>query len=37
MRLDALDAVAQSRKRVRAGAGHAPLPLGCWAVTGSLE
>lgn len=35
MRLDALDAAAQSRKRVRACAGHAPLPRG-WAVTGSL-
>jgi hypothetical protein len=35
MRLDALDAAAQGRKRVRACAAHAPLPLGIWAVTGS--
>ena len=35
MRLDAFDAAAQTRKRVRACAGHAPLPP-CWAITGSL-
>jgi len=35
LRLDALDAAAQTRKRVRACAGHAPL-LG-WAITGSFR
>jgi hypothetical protein len=30
MRLDALDAAAQTRKRVRARAGHASLPQGWW-------
>jgi hypothetical protein len=33
VRLDALDAAAQTRKRVGANAGHAALP-GWWAVTG---
>jgi hypothetical protein len=32
-RFDTLDAPTQTRKRVRAAAGHAPL-LGGWAVTG---
>jgi hypothetical protein len=35
MRLNALDAATQIRKRVRADAGHAPLLRG-WAVTGFL-
>src|SRR5580698_8455885 len=37
MLFDARDAAAQSRKRARAGAGHAPLLQGGWAVTGCLE
>ena len=37
VRLDALDAAAQSRKRARACAGHAPLLQKCWPFTGSIE
>lgn len=36
VRLDALDAAAQTRKRVRSCAGHTPRSRGWWAVTGSL-
>jgi hypothetical protein len=37
LRLDALDAAAQGRKRARACAGHARRSFGRWAVTGLLK
>ncbi len=37
LRLDALDAAAQTRKRVRARAGHAPLPRGAGPSQVSVE